>query len=93
MELVIFNLVINVCDVMLFGGLFVLCVVLVLVCKGEFGYLLELEFGEYVIVCVEDIGVGIEEVLLVCVFELFFMIKEFGKGLGFGLFMVYGMVV
>ncbi len=51
-----------------------------------------LEPGDYVVVSVEDAGVGIEKEDLVRVFEPFFTTKEIGKGSGLGLSMVYGFI-
>ena len=51
-----------------------------------------LDPGDYVVVSVEDAGVGIEKEDLVRVFEPFFSTKEIGKGSGLGLSMVYGFI-
>lgn len=48
--------------------------------------------GEYIFVEVEDIGYGILFDVMEKIFDLFFFIKEVGKGIGFGLFIVYGIV-
>lgn len=91
LESAILNLAINARDAMPSGGSLVLRAAPVLVRKGEPGHPPELEPGEYVTVCVEDTGAGIEEALLARVFEPFFTTKEFGKGSGLGLSMVHGM--
>ena len=48
--------------------------------------------GDYVVVSVEDTGIGIEQEDLVRVFEPFFTTKEIGKDSGPGLSMVYGFI-
>ncbi len=48
--------------------------------------------GDYVVVSVEDTGVGIEKEDLARVYEPFFTTKEIGKGSGLGLSMVYGFI-
>ena len=48
--------------------------------------------GEFVMITVQDSGIGIEPAYLDKVFEPFFSTKETGKGTGLGLSMVYGFV-
>lgn len=92
LEVFVLNLVVNVCDVMLYGGWLV-----IEVDNSYFDYdyvvlFLDVMLGEYVMLWVCDNGYGMDVVMFVWVFEFFFIIKQVGCGIGLGLLMVYGFV-
>jgi PAS domain S-box-containing protein len=84
-EIALVNLVINARDAMPEGGM------VTITAKNElFGVNEPAPPGEYVVIGVEDTGVGIPDDILVRVFEPFFTTKPVGKGTGLGLSQVYG---
>lgn len=91
-ETVLLNLAVNARDAMPDGG-----VVKVSVSKLESdgrspeGMQSDLDVGKYVVLCVEDNGIGMDAETLKKAVEPFYTTKEVGKGTGLGLSMAYGM--
>jgi two-component system, cell cycle sensor histidine kinase and response regulator CckA len=89
---IIMNLVVNARDAMLRGGRLTLKTA-----PLEFGQSRHTRFGlappgPYVMLVVQDNGIGMDETVQAHVFEPFFTTKEPGKGTGLGLSTVYGIV-
>lgn len=82
-----FNLILNVCDVIDLGGIVLIWIEDVLLIKVWFFNVYDLI--SFVCILVDDNGCGMLVEMLKCVFELFFMIKLVGWGIGFGFFIVY----
>lgn len=88
-ELVILNLAINARDAMTVGGSLVIETANVVI-EDAGQRAEEPQPGQYVMVAVNDTGVGIPPEIMSRVFEPFFTTKEIGKGSGLGLAQVYG---
>lgn len=90
LDIVLINIVVNVCDVIEGYGRVIIeveqVIVVFLVC---FVVLMK---GDFVVISVIDIGVGIDFVVVDCIFEFFFIIKSVGVGIGFGFSQVFGFV-
>ncbi len=91
-EQILMNLVANARDAMPNGGVLSMETGKILLTKE---LLLRHEFmhpGNYAVLSVSDTGNGIDEATRVRIFEPFFSTKGVGKGTGFGLSIVYGIV-
>jgi len=94
LEQVIVNLVVNARDAMGDNGELKIrtCNVTEIDCKEKYSHYQEFEADEYVVIEVEDQGIGMSAEVLDKIFEPFFSTKEVGKGTGLGLSTVYGIV-
>jgi len=87
---VVVNLAINAKDAINTSGHIVISTFRCTVCEP--GGLEAREGGEYMVLRVQDNGVGMSETVRSRIFEPFFTTKEEGKGTGLGLAMAYGIV-
>ena len=92
LESALLNLVINARDAMPQGGKLTLETANILIEKDYADSQADLESGTYVMLAVKDTGVGMPPKVLERAFEPFFTTKETGKGSGFGLSIVYGLI-
>jgi two-component system, cell cycle sensor histidine kinase and response regulator CckA len=89
---VLVNLSANARDAMPEGGKVVFRTEAVALDKETCSQHEHIEPGEYVRLCVEDSGIGMDAETLRHLFEPFYTTKSLGKGTGLGLAMVYGAV-
>jgi PAS domain S-box-containing protein len=92
LEQVLINLAVNARDAMPGGGRLIIRSAYHTEMSGDRRTRLGLGDGEYVSVCVEDTGTGMDAATRKRVFEPFFTTKQSGKSTGLGLATVYGIV-
>ncbi|HBG47202.1 MAG TPA: hypothetical protein DDW94_09480, partial [Deltaproteobacteria bacterium] len=92
LEQVLMNLAVNAKDAMPEGGRLSISTENVIIDQKKAAAIPEALPCEAICLTVADTGAGIEKELIPRIFEPFFTTKEAGKGMGFGLSIVYGIV-
>jgi two-component system, cell cycle sensor histidine kinase and response regulator CckA len=92
LEQAILNLAVNARDAMPNGGRLTIEAGNKIVDEGDLADKRELTAGEFVVVSVSDIGIGMTPEIQEQIFDPFFTTKEVGEGTGLGLSMVFGFV-
>ncbi len=89
---VIYNIVTNAKDAMGSSGRLEIRVEAETIAAGYYVTTVEVNPGDYVVVSIQDDGIGMDEDTQRMIFEPFFTTKEVGKGIGLGMSTVYGIV-
>jgi signal transduction histidine kinase/DNA-binding response OmpR family regulator len=92
LQQLLMHLGVNACDAMPQGGTLTLETANIMLQEGHPGLHAGVPGGPYVMLTVDDTGVGMDAETLTYLFEPFFTTKAPGKGTGLGLAMVYGIV-
>ncbi len=92
LEQVLINLSLNARDAMVQGGRLVISTAVQDVAPGHGPESMEIRPGRYVLLSVQDTGMGMTEEAKPRIFEPFFTTKGVGKGSGLGLATVYGII-